>query len=60
MFPTNSTKVGKLKNKKLYKLSPNERAYLIGNALVTGIVKKIGKELSKKLISKMKFDTYLI
>ena len=38
MFPSHFfTETGKLKNKELYKLSPNERAFLIGNALVTGI-----------------------
>jgi DNA (cytosine-5)-methyltransferase 1 len=40
MFPDNHTK--------LDGVSDNMRAFLMGNALVVGIVEKIGKEIAKR------------
>ena len=52
-FPKDWTKVGQRdtpdKNGSLeYEIPPNKRAFLIGNALVVGIVEKIGKSLFEK------------
>ena len=41
MFPKNHTKHGKV--------SDSKRAFFMGNALVVGIVEKIGKSLEKKI-----------
>ena len=45
MFPDNFTKYGKDKQGNVYKLLDTKRAFLMGNALVVGCAKKIGKEL---------------
>ena len=45
MFPDNFTMQGEL----LGEILPSKRAFLMGNALVVGIVKKIGEELVRRL-----------
>jgi DNA (cytosine-5)-methyltransferase 1 len=47
MFPDNFTKFGKNKDGIVYELLDSKRAFLMGNALVVGCVKLIGKELIK-------------
>ena len=44
MFPDNFTKSGINGN-----ILPTKRAFLMGNALVVGIVKKIGKRLANNI-----------
>ena len=41
MFPDNFTKLGLNEKGKIYELSNSKRAFLMGNAMVTGIVKKL-------------------
>ena len=45
MFPDNFTMQGEL----LGEILPSKRAFLMGNALVVGIVEKIGEELVRRL-----------
>ena len=47
MFPDNFTKYGKDRDGNIYELLNTKRAFLMGNALVVGCVKKIGEEFSK-------------
>ncbi len=47
MFPDNFTKYGKDKEGSVYELLNTKRAFLMGNALVVGCVKRIGIELIK-------------
>jgi DNA (cytosine-5)-methyltransferase 1 len=49
MFPDNFTKFGKNFDNNIYELLPTKRAFLMGNALVTGCVTKIGKTLFDRL-----------
>jgi len=49
MFPDNFTKFGKDFDNNIYELLPTKRAFLMGNALVTGCVTKIGKTLFDRL-----------
>ena len=45
MFPDNFTAIGLNDNGEEYKVLDTKRAFLMGNAMVTGIVSKIGKSL---------------
>jgi DNA (cytosine-5)-methyltransferase 1 len=45
MFPDNFTKIGIDENEIEYDLLNTRRAFLMGNAMVTGIVAKLGKTL---------------
>ena len=47
MFPDNFTKIGLNKDGEEYEVIDSRRAFLMGNAMVTGIVEKIGKELCR-------------
>ena len=47
MFPDNFTKIGLNHKNQEYLIKDTRRAFLMGNAMVTGIVKKIGTELIK-------------
>ena len=47
MFPDNFTKIGIDNNGEEYDLLDTRRAFLMGNAMVTGIVQKIGSKLLK-------------
>ena len=47
MFPDNFTKIGLNNKNQEYLIKDTKRAFLMGNAMVTGIVKKIGTELIK-------------
>jgi len=49
MFPDNHTALG-LANGKEVAISPARRAFFMGNALVVGVVEKVGEELKKRLI----------
>ena len=49
MFPDNFTKFGKDKAGNVYELLDTKRAFLMGNALVTGCVTQIGKSLLNRL-----------
>lgn len=49
MFPDNFTKYGKDKAGNVYELLDTKRAFLMGNALVTGCVTQIGKSLLNRL-----------
>jgi DNA (cytosine-5)-methyltransferase 1 len=44
MFKPNHTKIGLYAGKEI-EMSPNARAFFIGNALVTGVVTELGKNL---------------
>ena len=50
MFPDNHTSFG-LVNEKEVPISPARRAFFMGNALVVGVVEKVGIELIKKIIT---------
>ena len=45
MFPDNFTKIGIDNNGKEYELLDTRRAFLMGNAMVTGIVEQLGNKL---------------
>jgi DNA (cytosine-5)-methyltransferase 1 len=47
MFPDNHTAIG-LANEKEVAITPARRAFFMGNALVVGVVEKVGKELSNR------------
>jgi DNA (cytosine-5)-methyltransferase 1 len=47
MFPDNFTEKGLDDSGEEYQVLDTRRAFLMGNAMVTGIVTKIGKELIK-------------
>ena len=49
MFPDDFTKYGLDENDKKVKILDTKRAFLMGNALVVGVVEKIGKNLIKKV-----------
>jgi DNA (cytosine-5)-methyltransferase 1 len=49
MFPDNHTALGLAKDKEVA-ISPARRAFFMGNALVVGVVEKVGEELKKKLL----------
>jgi DNA (cytosine-5)-methyltransferase 1 len=51
MFPDNHTSFGLVKEKEV-PISPARRAFFMGNALVVGVVEKVGQELIKKIITK--------
>lgn len=46
MFPPDFTKYGVDENNEPFEVTPNQRAFLMGNALVVGVVEKIGRSLS--------------
>ena len=48
MFPNNFTEIGLNENGEEYIIPDARRAFLMGNALVTGCVENIGKALIKK------------
>jgi DNA (cytosine-5)-methyltransferase 1 len=48
MFPDNHTALG-LANGKEVAISPARRAFFMGNALVVGVVEKVGEELKKRM-----------
>lgn len=48
MFPDNFTEKGLDENGEEYQVLDSRRAFLMGNAMVTGIVKKIGNEMLRK------------
>jgi DNA (cytosine-5)-methyltransferase 1 len=48
MFPDNHTAFG-MANEKEVAISPARRAFFMGNALVVGVVEKVGKELKNRL-----------
>src|SRR5699024_12724019 len=48
-FPTNWTKYKKTINGEIEEVSDRMRMFFMGNALVTGIVKRIGIELSEMI-----------
>jgi hypothetical protein len=45
MFPDNFTKIGLNEKGKIYDLLNSKRAFLMGNAMVTGIVELLGRKL---------------
>ena len=45
MFPDNFTKLGLNEKGKIYELSNSKRAFLMGNAMVTGIVEQLARKL---------------
>ena len=45
MFPADFTKIGIDDSGKEYDLLDTRRAFLMGNAMVTGIVEQLGKKL---------------
>ena len=47
MFPDNFTQFGMKKNGSTYNIIDSKRAFLMGNALVVGCVKRIGEQLIK-------------
>jgi DNA (cytosine-5)-methyltransferase 1 len=48
MFPNNHTATGKINDKDV-EIGPAKRAFFMGNALVIGIVEKIGRELKERI-----------
>jgi DNA (cytosine-5)-methyltransferase 1 len=48
MFPDNHTAYGLLNDKEIT-ISPARRAFFMGNALVVGVIERVGIELSKRL-----------
>jgi len=50
MFPDDFTKNYKNENSKLETVNSNKRAFFMGNALVIGVVEKIGNSLYNKII----------
>lgn len=48
MFPDNHTASGLLGDKE-FAISPTRRAFFMGNALVVGVVERVGKELFRKI-----------
>jgi DNA (cytosine-5)-methyltransferase 1 len=48
MFPDNHTALGLAKDKEVA-ISPARRAFFMGNALVVGVVEKVGEELKKRI-----------
>jgi DNA (cytosine-5)-methyltransferase 1 len=48
MFPDNHTATGKIIDKDV-EIGPAKRAFFMGNALVVGVVEKVGQELQKRL-----------
>ena len=49
MFPDNHTLLG-IANEKDVAISPARRAFFMGNALVVGVVERVGVELNKRII----------
>ena len=50
MFPDNHTEKGIDPEKdELKEITPSKRAFFMGNALVVGIVEKVGKELNSRI-----------
>jgi DNA (cytosine-5)-methyltransferase 1 len=51
MFPDNHTSTGLIEKKEV-EISPARRAFFMGNALVVGVVEKVGVELMNRITSK--------
>ena len=48
MFPDNHTSIGSANDKQVA-IGPAKRAFFMGNALVVGVVEKVGEELKKRM-----------
>ena len=57
MFKKDFTKYGLDDNGVKVEISASRRAFLMGNALVVGVIDKIGRELAKR-IKKMKYELH--
>jgi DNA (cytosine-5)-methyltransferase 1 len=49
MFPSNHTEIGKDPQRGDYRISDSQRAFFMGNALVVGVVERLGYTLAQKV-----------